>query len=43
MFFIFLYCLYISLLEYFFSSDGSTVEIFEDEDEDDSATLVTRW
>jgi hypothetical protein len=27
----------------FFSSDSSAVEILEDEDEDDSATLVTRW
>jgi hypothetical protein len=43
MFFIFLYCLYVSLLEYFFSLDGSVVEMLEDEDEDDSMTLVTRW
>jgi hypothetical protein len=28
---------------FFFSPDGSAVEILEDEDEDDSATLVTRW
>jgi hypothetical protein len=34
---IFLYCLYVSLLEYFFSLDGSVVEILKD----DSATLVT--
>jgi hypothetical protein len=27
----------------FFSSDGSAVEILEDEDEDNSATLVTHW
>jgi hypothetical protein len=27
----------------FFSSDGSTVEILKDEDEDDNVTLVTRW
>jgi hypothetical protein len=43
MFFIFLYFLYVSLFEFFFSSDGSAVEILEDEDEDDIATLVTHW
>jgi hypothetical protein len=37
---IFFVCFLIRVL---FSLDGSAVEILEDEDDDDSATLVTRW